>query len=93
MRDVQVLVSRVGFAENLGAMRDWLDRNNRPLVRFETTSDGDNIVMKLHFDDEALDECSKRGLAVGMSARVPYRAAARSLFARHWGMSFTNGKA
>ena len=53
MRVVQVLVSCAGFAENLGAMRDWLDRNNRPLVRFETTSDG---VMKLHFDDDALGE-------------------------------------
>ena len=64
MRDVQVLVSRVGFAENLGAMRDWLDRNNRPLVRFETTSDGDNIVMKLHFDDDALGEAFRAALAV-----------------------------
>ena len=64
MRDVQVLVSRVGFAENLGAMRDWLDRNNRPLVRFETTSDGDNIVMKLHFDDDALGEAFRAGFGV-----------------------------
>ena len=56
MRVVQVLVTRPRFAESLGAMRGWLDRNNRPLVRFDTTSDGDNIVMKLHFDDDALGE-------------------------------------
>ena len=29
----------------------------RPLlVRFETTSNGDNVVMRLHFDDDALGE-------------------------------------
>jgi hypothetical protein len=56
MRVVQVSVSRAAFADTLGAMRDWLDRNNRPLVRFETTSDGENVVVKLHFDDDALGE-------------------------------------
>ena len=56
MRVVQVVVPRTGFAETFGAMRDWLDRNDSPLVRFGTTSDGDNIVMKLHFDDDALGE-------------------------------------
>ena len=48
MRVVQVLVSRAGFAETLGAMRDWLDRNNRPLVRFETTSDGESRWLTPH---------------------------------------------
>jgi len=30
-------------------------------VRFDTTSDGDNIVMKLHFDDDALGEAFRAG--------------------------------
>jgi hypothetical protein len=41
MRVVQVSVSRAAFADTLGAMRDWLDRNNRPLVRFETQTEGE----------------------------------------------------
>ena len=36
MRVVHVRVSRADFTDNLGEMREWLDRQNRPLVRFET---------------------------------------------------------
>ena len=40
MRVVQVRVSRAAFAETMGAMRAWLDRPNRPLVGFDTASEG-----------------------------------------------------
>ena len=36
-------VSRADFTDNLGEMREWLDRQNRPLVRFETEADGATI--------------------------------------------------
>jgi hypothetical protein len=54
LRVVQVSVSRASFADTLGVMRAWLDRHNRPLVRFETATQGDTIVMTVHFDDDAL---------------------------------------
>jgi hypothetical protein len=31
------------FTDDLGEMREWLDRQNRPLVRFETEADGATI--------------------------------------------------
>src|ERR1700741_476930 len=39
MRGGQVRVTRPEFAGTVGAMREWLDRHSRPLVRFETTAD------------------------------------------------------
>jgi hypothetical protein len=36
MRVVHARLSRADFAKRLGEMREWLDRHNRPLVRFET---------------------------------------------------------
>jgi hypothetical protein len=56
MRVVQIRVSRAAFADTLGAMRDWLDRNGRPLVRFETASEDHTILVKIQFDDDALAE-------------------------------------
>jgi hypothetical protein len=38
MRVVHVQVARNEFADTLGKMREWLDRHDRPLVRFETES-------------------------------------------------------
>ena len=37
-------------------MRAWLDRHNRPLVRFETATEGDTIVIRVQFDDDALGD-------------------------------------
>jgi hypothetical protein len=35
VRVIELRTSRAAFADTLGQMRDWLDRNGRPLVRFE----------------------------------------------------------
>jgi hypothetical protein len=56
MRVVHVRVSRAAFADTLGKMREWLDRNNRPLVRFETKGESANINIKVHFDSDDLAE-------------------------------------
>ena len=53
---VHVRVARSDFAKSLGEMREWLDRHNRPLVRFETEADGDTITVKVQFDDDDLAE-------------------------------------
>jgi hypothetical protein len=60
VRVVQVRVSRAVFDETLAAMRDWLDRNNRPLARFETKTDDDNILINVQFDDDALGEAFRQ---------------------------------
>lgn len=56
MRVVQVSVSRASFADTLGAMRAWLDRHSRPLVRFETATEDDTIIIRVQFDDDALGD-------------------------------------
>jgi hypothetical protein len=60
VRVVQVRVSRAVFDETLAAMRDWLDRNNRPLARLETETDDDNILINVQFDDDALGEAFRQ---------------------------------
>lgn len=60
MRVIQVVVARATFADTLGAMRNWLDQNGRPLVRFETASEADAIVMRVQFDDEALADAFRQ---------------------------------
>ena len=47
MRTVEVHSDRAAFPEMLGAMREWLDRNSRPLVRFETEANGDIVTIKV----------------------------------------------
>ena len=37
-------------------MREWLDRNNRPLVRFETKGESASVNIRLHFDSDDLAE-------------------------------------
>ena len=56
MRVVQVRVSRAVSDKTLEAVREWLDRHNRPLVRFETETDDGTILIKIQFDDDALAE-------------------------------------
>jgi hypothetical protein len=56
MRVVQMRVNRVDFPKALGDMREWLDRNNRPLVRFETKGASASINIKVHFDSDDLAE-------------------------------------
>jgi len=40
----------------LGKMREWLDSQNRPIVRFETEGDGDTITISVQFDSDDLAE-------------------------------------
>src|ERR1700730_4514168 len=44
---VEVLVGRADLAKTLGAMREWLDRNDRRLAHFETKANGDIITVKV----------------------------------------------
>lgn len=60
MRTVHVSSSRTEFPKLLAAMREWLDRNGRPLVRFETESVGDSITIKISFDDDRLADRFRR---------------------------------
>ena len=58
MRVVHVRVSQVDFAEILAAMREWLDRKNCRLERFETAAgeEGGSITVKAQFNDDLLAE-------------------------------------
>ena len=56
MRTVEVSSSRADFSNTLGAIREWLDLNSRPLVRFETDTKGDSIAIKVRFDADDLAE-------------------------------------
>jgi hypothetical protein len=57
---IHVQVVRDEFVNILGKMREWLDRHNRPLVRFETESVGDRITVKVQFDAGDLAELFSR---------------------------------
>ena len=50
MRVIEVQVSRTDFAKTLVDMREWLDKNDRPLVRFQTEGKVDTITLKVHFE-------------------------------------------
>jgi hypothetical protein len=62
MRVVHVRVSQVDFAEILAAMREWLDRDNCWLERFETEAGdgGSVIIIKAQFPDDDLAEPFRR---------------------------------
>jgi hypothetical protein len=62
MRVAEVRVVRAGFADVLGAMREWLDRNDRPLAHFETEADenGGVITIKARFESDDLAELFRR---------------------------------
>jgi hypothetical protein len=81
MRVVQVRVTRPEFADTLGAMREWLDRHSRPLVRFETAADENAIIVKVQFDADDLAHMFRRdfngdydGDAAKDPGEVPYPA-------------------
>ena len=56
MRVIEVWATRPTFADLLGDMRQWLDRNDCPVLGFETERDGISILLKVQFDDNALAE-------------------------------------
>jgi len=76
MRVAEVRVVRAGFADVLGAMREWLDRNDRPLAHFETeANDVGLITIKVRFDSDDLAELFRQ--AFGGTFGVDQRTAAR----------------
>jgi hypothetical protein len=57
MSVVHVRVSRIDFGKILSAMREWLDRNNYRVDRFETEAgEAEGIIVKAQFDDGILAE-------------------------------------
>lgn len=53
MPAVEVHVARTGFANVLGAMRDWLDHNGAGPVKFETaTQDSGTILVRVEFGQD-----------------------------------------
>jgi hypothetical protein len=78
MRVVEVLVARADFAKTLGAMREWLDRNDRRLSHFETEADGDIVTIKVQLDSDASAELFRqafRGYAALIAGPVSDKAA------------------
>ena len=56
-RFVHVRVSQDDFGEIIGAMREWVDRNNCWLERFETEAgDGGSVIIKAQFTEDDLAE-------------------------------------
>jgi len=53
MRIVEVRSERAAFPRTLGAMREWLDRNGRPLVRFETATDDSSSIITVNVNSIA----------------------------------------
>ena len=53
----EVRVVRAVFGDVLAAMREWLDRNERPPAHFETKADGGGIItIMVRFNDGDLTE-------------------------------------
>jgi hypothetical protein len=62
MPAVETRITRASFADTLGAMRDWLDRNASGPVKFETASGDDGvIVIRVEFgrEDQAQEFAAK----------------------------------
>ena len=60
----EVRVGRAAFGNLLGAMREWLDRNERRPAHFETEADdGGIITIKVRFDDNDLTEIFRQVFA------------------------------
>jgi hypothetical protein len=74
MRVVHVRVPRAAFADILGKMREWLDRNGRPLVRFETETDGDSILINVQFDGDIWQRDFGKPFAPHMATKLEPRA-------------------
>ena len=57
MRVIEVRVGRNAFADALGAMRSWLDRNRADPTRFETMTERPGIiVIRVEFKSDAMAE-------------------------------------
>src|SRR5256885_9972527 len=72
----EVRVTRAAFGDILGAMREWLDRNDRRPAHFETTADdGGGIIIKLRFNSDDLAEMFQQafGATYGGARRTSAR--------------------
>ena len=71
MRIVEVRSGRVDFPRTLGAIREWLDRNKRPLVRFETEmGEVGTITIKAQFDSDDLAELFRQSFQGSYRSRT-----------------------
>ena len=72
----EVRVGRAAFGNVLGAMREWLDRNERRPTHFETEADdGGIITIKVRFNDNDLTETFRKAFDGSDGAR--HRVGAR----------------
>lgn len=77
MRIVEVRSGRVEFPKILAAMREWLDHHERPLVRFETKTDGDLITMQIHLNSDDLAELFRQSFHGAYAGRLEVSAGAK----------------
>jgi hypothetical protein len=76
MRVAEVRVVRAAFGDVLGAMREWLDRNDGRPAHFETAADdGGSITIKVRFDSDDLAETFRR--TFNASYGIDFRTSAR----------------
>jgi hypothetical protein len=78
MRVAEVRVMRATFGAVLGAMREWLDRNDRRPAQFETETDDDGgfITITARFDSDDLAEKFRQafdGSSVPLAKPAPER--------------------
>jgi len=74
-RVVEVRVSATAFADTLGTMREWLDRNSVIPVRFEhATERNENVLILVEFEKGNLADAFRRefgDIAAGSSTLQP----------------------
>ncbi len=85
-RVVKVRVSATVFADTLGTMREWLDRNSVIPVRFEhATERNENVLILVEFEESNLADAFRRefgdDIGGGRPARRPIRQRSRGGFA------------
>ncbi len=66
-RVVEVRVSATVFADTLGTMREWLDRNSVIPVRFEhATERNEKVLILVEFEEGNLADAFRREFAEGI---------------------------
>ncbi len=66
-RSVEVRVSATVFADTLGTMREWLDRNSVIPVRFEhATERNEKVLILVEFEEGNLADAFRREFADGI---------------------------
>jgi hypothetical protein len=62
MRVVELRVGRADFADALAMMRQWLDQNHCPSVRFESVAEKGGVLIRIEFPVGELAERFERDL-------------------------------